>query len=188
VRGSTKSLTDVDRGRVGRRRGRPSMQSDAIVTVLIVEDDQSMQGMVEAALTEGGFESTIAATGEEAVQVLQNQADKFHALVADVDLRGTVTGWDVARSARELAPDIPVIYTSRVAADQWSSQGVPNSVLLNKPFAPAQLVTAVSQLLNQTLPPTCSSRRTARPHDAPNVVAVLRFLPGTSMPDEQAHR
>jgi hypothetical protein len=28
------------------------------------------------------------------------------------------------------------------------SKGVPNSILLKKPFAPAQLVTAVSQLLN----------------------------------------
>jgi len=34
------------------------------------------------------------------------------------------------------------------ATDQWASQGVPNSILLQKPFAPAQLVTAISQLLN----------------------------------------
>ena len=35
------------------------------------------------------------------------------------------------------------------AADDWAWEGVPNSILLNKPFAPAQLVTAVSQLLNE---------------------------------------
>ena len=34
------------------------------------------------------------------------------------------------------------------AADEWASKGVPNSILLQKPFAPAQLVTAVSNLLN----------------------------------------
>lgn len=34
------------------------------------------------------------------------------------------------------------------SADDWPSMGVPNSILLTKPFAPAQLVTAVSQLLN----------------------------------------
>jgi hypothetical protein len=34
------------------------------------------------------------------------------------------------------------------AADQWAAQGVPNSILLEKPFAPAQLVIAISQLLN----------------------------------------
>jgi len=129
------------------------VKGEVPVLVLVVEDDQSIQGMVEAALTDGGFESSIAATGEEAVALLENEPDKFQALVADVDLRGAITGWDVARSARELAPDIPVIYTTGAAADQWTSHGVPNSVLLNKPFASAQLVTAVSQLLNHIPPP-----------------------------------
>jgi hypothetical protein len=33
-------------------------------------------------------------------------------------------------------------------ADEWASKGVPNSILLSKPFAQAQLLTAISQLLN----------------------------------------
>jgi hypothetical protein len=33
------------------------------------------------------------------------------------------------------------------AADEWASEGVPNSILLKKPFAPAQLVTAISHRL-----------------------------------------
>jgi hypothetical protein len=37
-------------------------------------------------------------------------------------------------------------------ADAWTSQGVPHSIMLAKPFAPAQLVTAVSQLLNAGSP------------------------------------
>lgn len=51
---------------------------------------------------------------------------------------------------REINPDMCVVYTTGAAADQWLSQGVPNSVLISKPFAPAQIVTAISQLLNQT--------------------------------------
>ena len=35
--------------------------------ILVVEDDQPLQVIVEAALTEGGFEPAIAASGEEAV-------------------------------------------------------------------------------------------------------------------------
>jgi DNA-binding response OmpR family regulator len=35
--------------------------------VLIIEDDQSIQSIVEDALSEGGFESAVAASGEEAV-------------------------------------------------------------------------------------------------------------------------
>jgi len=39
-------------------------------------------------------------------------------------------------------------YMTGASADDWASKGVPNSILLTKPFAPAQLLTAVSQLLN----------------------------------------
>jgi hypothetical protein len=40
------------------------------------------------------------------------------------------------------------------SANQWPSRGVPNSILLEKPFAPAQLVTAVSELLISATPTT----------------------------------
>jgi hypothetical protein len=46
----------------------------------------------------------------------------------------------------------PVIHMTGARADQWTSQGVPDSILLRKPFAQAQLVTAVSQLLNAAGP------------------------------------
>jgi hypothetical protein len=36
---------------------------------------------------------------------------------------------------------------SGVGGNEWPVQGVPNSLLLRKPFARAQLVTAVSQLI-----------------------------------------
>jgi two-component system cell cycle response regulator CpdR len=59
----------------------------------------------------------------------------------------------LARSAREINPALPVIYMTGTHGEEWASKGVPNSVLLLKPFAPAQIVTALSQLLN-ALPPT----------------------------------
>ena len=57
-------------------------------------------------------------------------------------------GWEVARRAREIFPDLPVVYVTSMAAEQWTSQGVPKSILIQKPFAPAQITTAISQLLN----------------------------------------
>ena len=38
------------------------------------------------------------------------------------------------------------------SAADWTSKGVPNSIMLEKPFAPAQLVTAISNLLNSGMP------------------------------------
>jgi DNA-binding response OmpR family regulator len=134
--------------------GEAGVQGEALVIVLVVEDDQLIQGMVEEALTEGGFQSSIAATGEEAVTLLQSDREKYRALVTDINLLGRLDGWEVARRAREINPEMPVVYMTGGAAEQWASRGVPNSILLNKPFAPAQLVTAVSQLLNAGPLPT----------------------------------
>jgi DNA-binding response OmpR family regulator len=122
---------------------------DALV-VLVVEDDQLIQSVVEEALSEGGFEPDIAASGEEAVRLLQGANSRYRVLVTDISLAGTIDGWQVARRAREIDPVFPVIYMTGTNSDRWAMDGVPNSVLLIKPFAPAQLVTAVSQLLNAT--------------------------------------
>ncbi len=116
--------------------------------ILVIEDDAAVQGLVEEALSDAGFEPAIAASGEEAVTLLQGGQARYLALVTDIGLRGRMDGWEVARQAREVDPQFPIVYMTGAHADQWASQGVPNSVLLTKPFAPAQLVIAVSQLVN----------------------------------------
>ena len=116
--------------------------------IMVVEDDQLIQALIEDALTEGGFEPSIAASGEEAVTLLRGNRSHYRALVTDINLRGTMDGWEVAKQAREIDPSLPIVYMTGAAPDDWASHGVPNSVLLNKPFAPAQLVIAVAQLLN----------------------------------------
>lgn len=76
------------------------------------------------------------------------QAEEVRALVTDINLGSKSTGWDVARHARERNPELPVVYVTGADGHDWASLGVPNSVLIAKPFAPAQVITAVSQLLN----------------------------------------
>jgi DNA-binding response OmpR family regulator len=122
--------------------------------ILVVEDDWEIQTIVEDALGEGGFEPAITASGEEAVTLLKGKRRKYQALVADIGLRGRMSGWEVATHARQIDPEFPVLYITGAYAHQWTLRGVPNSALLTKPFAPAQLVTAVSQLLNGGTPTT----------------------------------
>jgi DNA-binding response OmpR family regulator len=115
--------------------------------ILVVEDDPPIQIIVEDALADGGFEPAITASGEEAVTLLKGHKGKYHALVVDIALLGRLDGWEVAKRAREIDPAFPVLYITAANADQWPSQGVPNSGLLTKPFVPAQLVTAVSSVV-----------------------------------------
>jgi CheY-like chemotaxis protein len=122
--------------------------------ILVVEDDQLIQSLVEETLGDGGFETAIAASGEEALSPLQDHKGKYRALVTDINLTGKMDGWEVAQYAREIEPDFPIVYMSGAAAADWTSKGVPNSIMLAKPFAPAQLLTAVSNLLNSGTPTT----------------------------------
>lgn len=121
-----------------------------VVSILYVEDEVLLQGEIEAALQEAGFTVATATLGKQALAMLDAPEANYRALVTDIHLGpGQITGWDVARHARELHPELPVVYVTGHGADEWAAQGVPNSALVTKPFAPAQVVTAVSQLINQ---------------------------------------
>jgi DNA-binding response OmpR family regulator len=125
-----------------------------VPVILVVEDDDAIQTLVEEALSDGGFETAVAPSGEEAVTLLKGHKGKYRALVTDISLRGKMEGWEVAQKAREIDPEFPVVYMSGASAADWSVKGVPNSIMLSKPFAPAQLVTALSNLLNSGTPTT----------------------------------
>jgi len=126
---------------------------DELPVILVIEDEYPVQGMVEEWLTEGGFSADILSSGEEALTLFKSGLKNYKALVTDVGLKGRLSGWDIARRIREIDPAFPTVYMTGAAGSEWASQGVPNSILLTKPFAPAQLITAVSQLLNAAAPP-----------------------------------
>ena len=125
----------------------------ATTAIFVVEDEPLIQEILQAVLEDSGFEVNVACSSMEAIATLEAQPSKFRALITDVNLAcSELTGWDVAKRARELKPDLPVVYMTGDSAHEWTSVGVPNSVLLMKPFTFSQLVTAVSQLLNGSVP------------------------------------
>jgi DNA-binding response OmpR family regulator len=123
------------------------MQGSAVL-ILVVEDDAVAGGDVKRALEDAGFRVLLVQSGEKATSTFDENAGEVGGLVADVKLGGNVSGWDVARHAREVNQDLPVVYITGFSAEDWPSQGVPKSILVQKPFAPAQIITAISSLLN----------------------------------------
>ena len=85
--------------------------------------------MMEIALEDRGFKVTSAAS------------------------RSGKVGVGCREHARESDPEMAVIYVTSHGEDEWSSHGLPKSILIVKPFAMAQLLTAVSNLLNDTTRP-----------------------------------
>ena len=119
------------------------------VSVLLVEDDPSIRMTLQEALEDAGFSVRVAADGKEALAALEEHGAGFHGLITDVNLGVVPDGWDLARRGRELDPRLPVVYLTGGSGHEWASHGVPKSTLVPKPFAVAQVVTAVSVLINE---------------------------------------
>ncbi len=115
--------------------------------LLLVEDDSALQELLHTELVDAGFEITAADNGKKALAELAADAARFRAVITDIKLGRGPDGWQIGRRARELVPVMPVIYMSGDSATDWSSKGVPNSVMLAKPFAPVQLITELSRLI-----------------------------------------
>lgn len=115
-----------------------------------MEDEGVVLIDVEHSLMEAGFDVVTAMNGSAAIQAFDRDPEPIRALVSDIRLGAGPTGWEVARHMRSVNPDLPVIYMSGDGADDWASQGVPNSIMISKPFVMAQIITAVAALLNRT--------------------------------------
>jgi DNA-binding response OmpR family regulator len=124
------------------------------VRVLVVEDEAPICSFIEDALSDGGFAACSVHSGEAALSTFRDGRERCRALLTDVNLGDGISGWELARLIREITPGFPVVYMTGASARDWKSQGVVGSVLIEKPFAPAQLATAVSQLLDTGTSPS----------------------------------
>ncbi len=121
----------------------------ATQSLLLVDDEVVILHLLADALTEAGFEVVLATDGQSALQELEGGPSRFRGVITDVRLGSGPDGWDIGHRARELAPHVQVIYVSGDSGVEWTSKGVPNSLMVTKPFAMAQIVTAISTLLVQ---------------------------------------
>jgi CheY-like chemotaxis protein len=115
--------------------------------LLLVEDESLVAMALEDALEAGGYSVQLASSGAEAIGLLQMDQSSFCGLITDIQLGPGPDGWEVAREARRHNHSIPVVYTTANSADCWPIEGVPQSVLVPKPYASAQVITAISSLI-----------------------------------------
>ncbi|CAN7310574.1 response regulator [Mesorhizobium caraganae] len=120
--------------------------------ILVVEDEPLILLDVETALQEAGFEVVTAHNAAEAIAAFDAQPDEFKGLVTDIRLGAGQSGWDVARHLRQANSTLPVIYVSGDSAIHWGAEGVPESVMITKPFVLPQIITALATLLNAQPP------------------------------------
>jgi CheY-like chemotaxis protein len=115
----------------------------------LVEDEPLVLLVAQDALEAGGYAVLPVQLSSEALDLLENRIADLSGLVTDIRLPGGPDGWDIARRARELRSDLPIVYTTADSATDWPVKGVPNSVVVQKPYAGAQLLTAISTLMTK---------------------------------------
>ena len=120
---------------------------DSRIVLLLIEDEPLVREAVEMSLEDSGYSCLTAADGHSGLKLIDDKLEQAQALITDVRMPGP-DGWSLARRARELNPGMPVIYMTGDSAIDWPVRGVPNSILLAKPFVNAQLTKAVTQALN----------------------------------------
>ncbi|TIS13181.1 MAG: response regulator [Mesorhizobium sp.] len=121
-------------------------------TILVVEDEPLILLEIETALEEAGFAVSGLTSAEAALSAFDAAPETIKALITDIRLGPGKSGWDLAREIRAANPAMPVIYISGDSAVHWPSEGVPNSVMIAKPFFMPQITTALATLLNDQPP------------------------------------
>lgn len=116
--------------------------------LLYVEDEAVVAMSVVMALEDAGFGIVHVMNGAAAIAALQKGIDDYSGLLTDVRLP-EVDGWLIARHARKMRADMPVVYVSGDSAADWEKNGVKDSVMLSKPVSNDQLVSTVLSVIGR---------------------------------------
>jgi CheY-like chemotaxis protein len=106
--------------------------------VLLVEDEPMICEIAAEALAEQGFEVEAVENAGDALRRLMSSAP-VDILFTDLNLPGGMDGGALAQRARELHPDLPVIYTSGRRAHMDELDPVEGSMFVAKPYDPFSL-------------------------------------------------
>jgi CheY-like chemotaxis protein len=117
--------------------------------VLVVDDDLAVCTLIADILDVAGIQAQCVQSDMGAYSELVT-IPTYKAVIVDVNLGRGTTGFDVARFARKVVPNIPVIYVSGEAHPQsCQSFGVPDGEFVGKPFTPEEII----QVLRKRLEP-----------------------------------
>jgi CheY-like chemotaxis protein len=120
--------------------------------VLLVEDEHMLRALSREVLEESGYLVRECGEGDEALRRLRT-GDPVDILVTDVGLPG-MDGRQLAASARELLPDLPVLFITGYAWEAFADtpQLPERTAILGKPFSLHALAEAVADLLDGARP------------------------------------
>lgn len=130
-----------------------SMQSGRQVTVLIVDDDESIRRVIRRTIEQQAHRVLEAADGLDALRVASESDAPIDVLITDV-VMPHMDGIDLAHSLVGLNRKTKVVFTSGYAPDFRSRLGddFDSYVFLPKPFSPSRIVDELEMLVARSSP------------------------------------
>ena len=109
------------------------MSGKETYSILVADDERSMREFLEILLTKEGYRVSLAASGEEAFKILENNT--FDLLITDIRMQD-VDGIDVLKKAKALSPETVVIMISAFATAETAVEAMKEGAYdyIPKPF------------------------------------------------------
>jgi CheY-like chemotaxis protein len=117
-------------------------------TVLVVEDEPVVRGVIIEMLHDQGYQTREAADGAAGLQILQLNKP-VDLLLTDIGLPG-MNGRQLADQARELRPDLKVLFMTGYAENAANAEGFlqPGMDMITKPFDLGHLSQRVRDIIS----------------------------------------
>ncbi|RMO41444.1 Sensory box histidine kinase/response regulator [Pseudomonas savastanoi pv. glycinea] len=117
-------------------------------TILVVDDEHAVRQLIAELLEDLGYTILQAERGADALTILQSKA-AIDLLITDVGLPGGMNGRQVADAARDVRPDLKILFVTGYAENAALAHDTlePGMHVLPKPFAIAELIGRVTELL-----------------------------------------
>ncbi|HEX7598557.1 MAG TPA: ATP-binding protein [Polyangia bacterium] len=116
-------------------------------TVLLVDDDDEVRGLVQLLLTEAGFRVLGATSGADALSVARSHQGRIHVVLTDVVMEG-MSGTELWAALRPERPDTRVLFMSGYADQTLVHDRRDDRIaFLQKPFTSQDLYRKLRSLL-----------------------------------------
>ena len=120
-------------------------------TVLVVDDDATVRMLIAEVLTESHYRLLEAVDGPSAMKLLEARQQRIDLMVTDVGLPGGMNGRQLADAARQMRPELRILFITGYAENAVVGSGhlEPGMAVLAKPFAMSSFANKVREILEE---------------------------------------
>jgi PAS domain S-box-containing protein len=128
----------------------PTLHGGHGETVMVIDDEETVRMLVAEVLSDAGYHVLEAPDGPSGLEILRTDA-RIDLLITDVGLPGGMNGRQVADAAREVRPDLKVLFVTGYAENAAVGNGHldPGMEVMTKPFVMAALGEKVREMIER---------------------------------------